>query len=106
MQIGKLNKRVTIKDVTRTADGLGGYTETETNVRETWASVFPFNGREQLNYGLELGERTYEITLRYNGTLDQTNIIEYNSKRLRINSVVITDEANWEYRLICTERTD
>jgi SPP1 family predicted phage head-tail adaptor len=106
MQIGKLNKRIIIKTVTRTADGLGGFTEVASTVKETWASVFPFNGRESLQYGLEAGERSCEVVLRFDGVINQTNYIEYNNRTFRINSVVNTDERKHEYRLICTERTD
>jgi SPP1 family predicted phage head-tail adaptor len=106
MRIGKLNKRVTIKTVTRTADGLGGYTETISTVKETWAGIRPLSAKETLSYGLELGDRTAEIRLRFDGTVNQTNYIEFGSRVYRIKSVVNPDEGNREYVLICTERTD
>jgi SPP1 family predicted phage head-tail adaptor len=106
MQIGKLNKRVTIKTVTRTADGLGGFTEVASTVKETWAAVRPLSAKETLSYGLELGDRTAEITLRYDGTITQTQYIEFGSRAYRIKSVMSPDERRHEYVLICTERTD
>jgi SPP1 family predicted phage head-tail adaptor len=106
MQIGKLNRRITIKTVTRVADGLGGYNETASTVKETWAGVMPLSARESLNYGLELGERAHEITIRYDGVINQTNYIEYGGRSFRIRSVVNPEEGRREYKLICTERTD
>jgi SPP1 family predicted phage head-tail adaptor len=106
MQIGKLNKRVTIKSVTRVADGIGGFNETETTVKETWAQLRPLSAKETLSYGLELGDRASEITVMFDGAINQTNFILFGSRRYRIRSVVNPDEAKWIYKLICTERTD
>lgn len=106
MRIGKLNKRVTIKTVSRTVDGLGGFTESVTTVKETWAGIRPLSARETLSYGLELGDRTAEIKLRYDGVVNQTNYIDYAGREYRIRSVINPDERKHEYILICTERTD
>lgn len=107
MKIGKLNKRVTLKTVTRSAvNNLGGVTETASTVKETWANVRPLSASENLNYGLELGQRTLEFTLRYDGVITQTNFLEYNSRTFRIKSVINSDEANKEYKIIASERTD
>lgn len=106
MQTGKLNKRVTIKTVTRVTDSLGGYTETAATVKETWAGFRPLSARETLSYGLELGDRTHEVTLRHDGVLNQTNYLEMGGRTFRIRSVINVDEANFEYKLIVTERTD
>ena len=106
MQIGRLNKRVIIKTVSRTADGFGGFTETESTVKETWAQVRPLSAKESLSYGLELGDRANEITVRLDGALNQTNFFTFGSRIYRIRSIINPDEGNWIYKLICTERTD
>lgn len=107
MKIGPMNKRITIKSVTsKTADGLGGNTLVYGTVKETWAKVRPLSNREQLTYGLTLGVRAYEFTIRYDGTINQSNRIELNSRPFRIESVINTDEANREYKIIASERTD
>ena len=108
MRIGKLNKRVTINTVTRTAstDGMGGYTETNAKVKDTWAKMRPLTNSETLNYGLELGQRMVEFTLRYDTMLDQTNSIVFGARTFRVRSVINVDEFNHELTVLASERTD
>lgn len=108
MRIGKLNKRITINTVTRTAatDGMGGYTETTVKAKETWARIQPSSNYETLSYGLELGQRMVEITLRYDTMLDQTNTIVFGSRTFRVRSVINKDEFNHELTVLASERTD
>lgn len=108
MRIGKLNKRITINTVTRTAatDGMGGYTETTAKVKDTWARIRPLTNSETLTYGVELGQRMVEITLRYDTMLDQTNTIVFGSRTFRVRSVINKDEFNHEITILASERTD
>jgi len=46
MQIGKLDRRVTIESVTLAADGYGGQVETWALLATVWAQVVPLTGRE------------------------------------------------------------
>jgi SPP1 family predicted phage head-tail adaptor len=107
MKIGAMNKRITIKYVSsKTPDGMGGYTFVYSTLKETWSKVRPLTNRETLSLGLALGTRTYEFTVRFDGTLNQQNKIELNGRQFIIQSVINTDEANKEYKIIASERTD
>lgn len=105
MEIGKLNKRITINKISRVASGTG-WTETITKVKDTWAHVRPISHGETLSFGLELGQRNIEFTIRYDGELDQTNQIVFGSRTFRVKSVINTDEANREVKILAVERTD
>lgn len=113
MEIGKLNRRITLKTVTRTPDGIGGFTETEVSQKETWGSVKPMSQREQLLYGLEVGVRAYKCAIRFdvNFDIDQSYFIEYVNRfsdtvKFRVIQVLNMDESTRKVELAVTERTD
>ncbi len=106
MKIGKLNHRITIENVSRTADNLGGYTTTVSTVKTTWAGVRTLSAKEVLSFGLELGERNLEFTIRNDRPLTQSNSIEFNGRKFRIRGISDPNERKYEYKIIASERTD
>ena len=113
MEIGKLNRRFTLKTVTRVADGIGGFTETPTTEKTTWGAIMAMSQREQLLYGMEVGMRAYKVILRLDLShdIDQNYYIEYtdrfsNTKELRVISIIEMDEAGRQVTLLANERSD
>lgn len=113
MNIGKLNRRIKLYTVTRVADTIGGYTETEVLQKETWASVIPLSQREILLYGMEVGVRGYKIGIRLDlgYDIDQSFSFKYTNrfsveKTLRIVSILDIGESGNEFIILANERTD
>jgi SPP1 family predicted phage head-tail adaptor len=106
MKIGKLNHRITLETVSRTSDNLGGYTTTVSTVKTTWAGVRSLSAKEILSFGLELGERNLEFTIRNDRPITQTNSIDFGGRKFRIKSIIDPTERNYEYKIIASERTD
>ena len=113
MNIGKKNRRIKLYSTLKVSDGIGGYTETPTLLKTTWASVIPLSQREILLYGLEVGVRAYKIGIRFdiNYDIDQNNYFVYtdrfgNDKTLRVISVLDTDETASEMIILANVRTD
>ncbi len=113
MNFGKLNKRLTLKTVTLTEDGIGGYTEYEVTQKETWGSLRPLSAKEQLLYGMSVGSRTYECIMRYDSNYDVNRkyFIEWTdrydvTRSFKVNSVLQVNEAAHEISLLLTERTE
>lgn len=114
MNFGKLNTRVNIyKNVAGAADSLGGYANTGTLQKTTWARIRWISSFENLRYGLEVGERMGELTLRLdqNYNIDQNYYLTFTdvysgTRTLRVKSVINTDEKNNELILLVSERTD
>lgn len=114
MNFGKLNKRLVIKGIkSTTSDSIGGRTETTETKKTTWGSLRPVSAKEAMVYGLEVGSRAHECTLRYdeNYEIDQNYWIEWtdrgdNTRTFRIVSVIDVNEAAHEIKLLLNERTD
>lgn len=113
MNPGKLNRRIVLKSVTRVADGIGGFVETNVTKKTTWASISPLTNREQLLYGIEIGVRAYVVKLRWDASynIDQSYWIEYSDRfggtvNMRIVSVVGVNEDARQIVLLAEERTD
>lgn len=61
MQIGRLNRRVTIQQKLVTRDSYGGESITWTDVATVWAAVLPLRGREYV----ALRDAGAELTTRF-----------------------------------------
>ena len=113
MNFGKLNKRLTLKTVTLTEDGIGGYSELEVAKKTTWGSLRPLSAKEQLLYGMSVGSRTYECSMRYDSSYDVNRkyFIEWTdrydvTRSFKVVSVIRINEAAHEIQLLLTERTE
>jgi SPP1 family predicted phage head-tail adaptor len=90
MNLGKINKRVTIYTPgTYTADMFGGFTEGAQTTRVVWAGAEQLSQRELLIYGLPVGSDSFKFTFRYEtaSAMTQQNKINYNGRMYRIISV-------------------
>lgn len=68
---GLLDQRILINRVTnRTPDGMGGFTETETEVFDGWAAVDPSGGTETQRADRVNAEATVMFTIRNRPDLD------------------------------------
>lgn len=98
-----MTRQVTIRTVTRVADGMGGYTETPTDVPGVWAAVEPLQGTEQLQ-AMQTGmKRPHRITMRYRTGMSAASTLLYGTRVFDIKSVVDPEEKHRELVLMTDE---
>lgn len=64
MRTPVLDRRLTLEDVSRVADGAGGFTETWLPLGELWARITPRSGNERGIEGATVSGQGYRITVR------------------------------------------
>lgn len=100
---GEMNRRITLRTVTRTPDGGGGYTETPVDSPPTWAKIEPLQGDEQLQ-AMQTGMvRPHRFTIRYRAGLTGATRIVYEGRVFDVRSVVDTDERHEELVILADE---
>lgn len=107
MNIGKLNRRITISTYgANTVTATGGYTRGAETQTETWCAAKPLNGKELLLNGLQLGERAYEFTFRYEQgvNVSQLGKLTYESREFRVIQVLEIDEYKRVVKVTAQER--
>lgn len=103
MRTGRMRRQVTIRTMTRTPDGMGGYTETPVDVPNVWAEVEPLEGREQLQ-AMQTGmQRPHRFTMRYRAGMTGAHTIIYATRTFDVKSVVDPDEKHRELVIMSDE---
>ena len=64
MQSGNLNSKITIKRLSKTADGFGGFTSTLSDVATVWCDLKQISGEIIDNFGKREHETRVEILMR------------------------------------------
>jgi len=64
MKVPHFNRRLTLEDPQRSADGAGGFTENWVALGIHWAAVVRLTGRVKSQEGASLSVQRYRITLR------------------------------------------
>ena len=89
MNAGKLNSKITIKRLTKTADGFGGYNSTLSDVATVWCDLKQIKGEIVDKFGKREQDIEVEITMRKK-TADLIQLgdiftLENDSQKYRIN---------------------
>lgn len=100
---GDLNRRVTIEQLSTAGDRMGGASSTWTTLTTVWAKVSPKSGVERLHADQLTPTITYVVTIRYRKDVDASMRLVYESRTLRINSVIDQDEQHRFLVLACDE---
>ena len=80
---------VTLQTVTRTADGLGGFTESWANTETFNAILNPMLPKEAKEYGKDTAIGMYNMYIEVNGrTINEQNRILYGTEQLKIIGVL------------------
>jgi len=109
MEIGKLNRRMTITSYgANTPTATGGYTKGASSDTETWCGAKPLSQSESLLNGLALGQRGYEFTFRYEkgNEVSQQTVLTYESRSFRVITILEIDENKRVVKVLANERTD
>ncbi len=80
MDIGQLNKRITIQKFTTTENDMGDSISEWADYKTLWASVSNLHGREFWQAQQVSSENTVKFTIRYCKDIDTTMRISFNGK--------------------------
>lgn len=99
--IGELNRRVTVKSWTTAQDSGGGLSAVQLRSYSIWAKVEARSGQPFTSEEQQVWNYDYKITFRYERSriVGSNFTVDYDSKRLRINSISFSEEGNRKYCL-------
>lgn len=103
--IGEMNRRITLKSWTAVQDAGGGSSPVNVASYIVWAKVEARNGTPFINEKQQVWNYDYRITFRYEKSrIPKSNFtIDYDSKRLRINSISYENEGTRKWSVArCT----
>lgn len=103
MQLGKLNKRISIISTTQVSDGMGGFNETDTTVATIWAAIWPLTGKEQLQSQQTAMEISHRIRIRYRSGMLSSYRLKFGTRYFNIVSIINPNEENRWLDLMCKE---
>lgn len=86
--VGELDQQAIIKRQTRTADGLGGWTVTDTNVATVWAHIRPKKGREYGIHDKVEAPALYIFAIRYRSDILDSDRITWNGADYNIRAIL------------------
>jgi SPP1 family predicted phage head-tail adaptor len=103
MNIGSLNKRITMQSMTKTPDGMGGYTTVPKNEMTVWAAIWPVSASEQIQAMQMAMTVTHRIRIRYCPDINPSWRIKYGTKYYAIVSIINQNMANKMLEMMCKE---
>ena len=106
MDAGRLNKRITIQQLTAGSpaqDTFGAPSESWETFAQVWAEIKPIQGREFWAQQQVQSEITHQVTIRYLSGVTSKMRVLYGSRVMSISNVINVDEKNAEMQLMCTE---
>ena len=101
---GNLRHKITFRTVTSVSDGMGGFTDTDTDYYTCWASIWPVSAKELVqNQQLEM-TTTHRIRIDYKSGITEKMTIEFGSRVFRIVAIVNPEERNIMLDILATEK--
>lgn len=88
MQLGRLNRRITISEKEVVRDSLGGETITWTEVCTVWAAVLPIRGREYVAIRDAGAELTARFLIHYRAGITPAMRITHGMQHYEIVDVI------------------
>ena len=90
MNIGRMDRRITLKAVTSTKDSKGGTVKTRSTLDVVWATIkYPkgMSMNEGEEAGVETAIKTAEFTIRYRTDVNETIEVDYQSQTYDVKRV-------------------
>lgn len=104
MNIGRLNKRITILKKVDTINALNQKSKSYETVANVWASVAPVRGTERYELQKIHEEITYRVYIRYLDGIRADMYIQYDGKIYEIQSVIDVDLEHKMLEIDCVEK--
>ena len=94
-KIAELRERIKIQSLSRTADGIGGWNESWSDVAEVWAKIQPVSASERyFSQRIEMNT-SHKITIRWMDGITAEMRIAYQDRIFQINGIRREDEQRW-----------
>ena len=103
MRSGRLNKRVTIQELSISKDQFNADIESWADVITVWAHIEPLRGREYWQAKQVVAEVTGRITIRYQQGIDEKMRVTYGDNTYNILAVINPEEGNRILQLLVKE---
>ena len=103
MNIGDLNKRITLQYQTKVSDGLGAFTTTWVDACEVWAAIWPVSSAEIVQANSPTMLVTTKIRIRYRSVIKSSWRVKFGKRYFNIVSIVNANERNEYLDLMCKE---
>lgn len=112
---GDFKQRVSFEYVTNTSDGMGGSTESWTELTEDWVNIIPLSANQRLQLGVQGVGTTHRIQVRYRDDLDTLgyakgeydNLLKlvYGDREFNIQYVINEYEEGYYFEMAAEEWT-
>ncbi len=112
---GDFKQRVSFEYVTNTSDGMGGSTESWTELTEDWVNIIPLSSNQRLQLGVQGVGTTHRIQVRYRDDLDTIgyakgeydNLLKlvYGDREFNIQYVINEYEEGYYFEMAAEEWT-
>lgn len=99
----RLRHKLTLQIETRSADDVGGYIRSWSDVVELWAEINPVSGGEKLFGGQLQPEITHKILLRYRDDINSGMRLKFENRVFNIRYVINVAEKNEVLEILATE---
>ena len=103
MQIGKINKHVTIQAQTKTSDGMGSFTVVWTDLGSTKAAIWPVSANEAIKSEQLITTITHRIRIRYRNVMKSSYRIKFENRYFAIVSIIDPEMRHKWLDLLCKE---
>jgi SPP1 family predicted phage head-tail adaptor len=98
LEAGRLRHRVTLQELSRTDDGMGGYTSEWVDVKTVWAEVKSMTGREYLQAQSIQEDVVTKVTIRYRQVRADYRLV-HKGQRYNIKAI-LPDPSQAEYLVL------
>ncbi len=92
--VAKLNKRVTIQNVSRVADGQGGFEEAWSDSATVSASLDPIKSYERMQAMQSAVPVSHKIMMRYTPMISESSRLRYGTRVFDVKEVINQGEGN------------
>jgi len=103
MQIGSLNKRVTLQYSTKVSNEMGGFVTSWVDAATIWAAIWPVSAAETVQSMQPTMTISHRVRIRYRSVLRANWRIKFGLRYFNIVSVINPNEKNEMLDLMCKE---
>lgn len=97
MNAGDLRDRIEVVRKTRTTDGMGGWSESESTLLTVWAQVLTPRSKTGVVAQQDAEIRTHEIAIRYSALPAINDIVKHLGDRLEVKGVRYDAKRKWTF---------
>lgn len=97
MNAGDLRDRIEVVRKTRTTDGMGGWSESESTLLTVWAQVLTPRSKTGVVAQQDAEIRTHEIAIRYSALPAINDIVKHLGDRMEVKGVRYDSKRQWTF---------